>query len=158
MIKVQIIQFSIRTYFCLRTVKCNTVLFQTIQFCISIQFSPVWPIDRTLSGATTPDQSRPGSDSNERVQHLPQSSSITGTSPSDCLVPYPGQSLARGFLPLCRVPVDVFYSPSRLGNISPMVRHPDIYMCVCVCNMEILSSTDRLPVSLYYNSLVWVDT
>ena len=31
----------------------KTVLFQTIQFFISSQFSPIWLIDRTLSGATT---------------------------------------------------------------------------------------------------------
>ena len=35
----------------------------------------------------------PGSDCNEGVFGIPQSSSITGTSPSDCLVSYPGQSL-----------------------------------------------------------------
>ena len=38
----------------------KTVLFQTIQFSISIQFSSIRPIDRTLSGATTPGQSGPG--------------------------------------------------------------------------------------------------
>ena len=32
----------------------KTVPFQLIQFCISTHFSPVWPIDRTLTGATTP--------------------------------------------------------------------------------------------------------
>ena len=38
----------------------------------------------TLSGATTPDKSRPGGDGNEVVICIPQSSSITGASPSDC--------------------------------------------------------------------------
>ena len=38
------------------------------------------------SGATTLAQSGPGSDGNEGVLHIPQSSSITGTAPSDCLV------------------------------------------------------------------------
>ena len=38
-----------------------------------------------LSGATTPGQSGPGSDGNEGVLRIPQSSSIAGTSPSDCL-------------------------------------------------------------------------
>ena len=47
----------------------------------------------TLSVATTPDQSGPGSNGNEGVLHIPQSLSITGTSPSDCLVSYPGHSL-----------------------------------------------------------------
>ena len=34
-------------------------------------------IDRILSGAITPDQSGPGSDGNEEVLRVPQSSSIT---------------------------------------------------------------------------------
>ena len=64
----------------------KTVQFQTIQYRISTQFSSIQPIDRALSGATTPGQSGPGSDGNEGVLHMPQSSSIAGTSPSDCLV------------------------------------------------------------------------
>ena len=32
-----------------------TVLFQTIKFSISTQFSSIWPIDRTISDATSPD-------------------------------------------------------------------------------------------------------
>ena len=51
--------------------------------------SSIWAIDRNLSGAITPAQSSPGSDNNEGVLCIPQSSSITGTSPSDCLVLYP---------------------------------------------------------------------
>ena len=47
----------------------------------------------TLSGATTPGQSEPGSDGNEEVLCIPQSSRITITSPSDCFVTYPGHSL-----------------------------------------------------------------
>ena len=39
-----------------------------------------------LSGATTPGQSGPGSDGNEEVLRIPQSSSIAGTSLSNCLV------------------------------------------------------------------------
>ena len=58
-----------------------------------MQFSAIWPIDRTLSGITTLGQSGPGSDGNEGVLRIPQSSSITGTSPSDCLISYPGHSL-----------------------------------------------------------------
>ena len=51
----------------------------------------------TLSGATTLGQSRPGSDGNERVLHIPQTSSIIGTSPSDYLVSYLGHSLWRSY-------------------------------------------------------------
>ena len=71
----------------------------------------LWPIDRTLSGATTPDQSGPGHDRNEGVFHIPQSFSITGTSLSDYLVSNPGHSLGwGGVLPLCRGAVGIFYS------------------------------------------------
>ena len=60
-----------------------------MQFSINTQFSPIWLIDRTLSGATTPGQSELGSDGNKGVLHIPQNSSITEASPSDCLVSYP---------------------------------------------------------------------
>ena len=55
----------------------------------------IWPIDRTLSGANTPGQSGPGSDGYEVVLHIPKSSNITGASPSDCLVSYPGHSVGE---------------------------------------------------------------
>ena len=42
------------------------------------------------TGATTPGQSGPESDGNERVLNIPQ------TSPSDCLMSYPGYSLGEG--------------------------------------------------------------
>ena len=45
----------------------KTVLFQTTQFGISKQFSSIWLIDRTLSGATTLGKSGPGSDGNKGV-------------------------------------------------------------------------------------------
>ena len=53
--------------------KCQKDIFQIIQLSISPQFSSIWPIDRTLSGANTPDQSGPGSDGSERVLGIPQS-------------------------------------------------------------------------------------
>ena len=53
------------------------------------------PIDRALSSATT------SSDGNEGVLRIPQSSSTAETSPSDCLVSYPGHSLG-GLTPLQR--------------------------------------------------------
>ena len=49
----------------------KTALFQTIQFSISTQFSSIWPIDRTLSRATIPGLSRPGSNGNEGVLRIP---------------------------------------------------------------------------------------
>ena len=71
----QIIQFSISTQF-----KCQKILLlPTIQFSINTQFSSIWPIHSELR-----------SDDNEGVFCISQISSITGTSPSDYLVSYPG--------------------------------------------------------------------
>ena len=70
----------------------KTIQFQIIQFSISTLFSSIWPIDRTLSGATTPGQSEPVCNGNKEVLRIPQSS------PSDCLVSYPEYSL-RGSYP-----------------------------------------------------------
>ena len=39
-----------------------------------------------------PGQSGPGTNGNEGVLHIPHSPSITGTSPSDFIVSYPGHS------------------------------------------------------------------
>ena len=59
------------------------------------------PLKGPLQGATTPGHSGPGGDGNEGVFHIPQGSSITRTSPSDCLESYPRLSL-RGLAPLQR--------------------------------------------------------
>ena len=48
----------------------------------------------TQSDPTTPSQIGPGSDGFDGVLRIPQSSSITRASPSDCLVLYPGYWLA----------------------------------------------------------------
>ena len=64
-----------------------------MQFSISTHFSSFGPIGRTLSGATAPGQSGPGINGNYGVLCIPQSSSITGTLPSDCLVSYAGHWL-----------------------------------------------------------------
>ena len=50
----------------------KTVLFQVIQFSISTQFSSIWPIDITLSDATTTGQSEPDSNGNERYSAFPK--------------------------------------------------------------------------------------
>ena len=50
-----------------------------------------------LSGATTLGKSGPGSNGNEGVLCIPQSPSITGTAPLDCLVSYPRHSLGRSY-------------------------------------------------------------
>ena len=53
----------------------------------------IWPIDRTLSGATTLGQSESESDGNEGVFCISQSSSFNAASLSDNLVSYPGHLL-----------------------------------------------------------------
>ena len=60
------------------------VLFLTNWFNVSHLFahSSIWPIDRTLSDATTPDQIESGRNRNEGVHHIPQSSR-SWVSPSD---------------------------------------------------------------------------
>ena len=54
-------------------------------------------VHRTLSSATTPRQTGPGSDGNDGVLHIPQRSSITGASQSDCFMSYPGHTLGESF-------------------------------------------------------------
>ena len=83
----------------------KTVLFQTIQFSISTQFT-------CQSGATSLGQSRPGSDGSEGLRQIPQTSSITGISQLDFLVSY------QDTLPLCREAVSVFYNSSRLCKFA----------------------------------------
>ena len=77
--------------------KFQTVLFQAIQFGLSTQFSSIWPIDRTLSGAATPGQSGPGSEGNKGILRIYQSSSFTGISLLDFLVLYLGHSLVKSY-------------------------------------------------------------
>ena len=55
--------------------------------------SSIWPIDRTLSGATTPDHRGAWSEGDKGLHHIPQSSGITGASPSEYLDSYLGLSL-----------------------------------------------------------------
>ena len=54
-------------------------------------------MDRTLSGATTPSSSGPGSDCNKGALCIPQSSCFTGSSPPDYLVLYSGNSLEKSY-------------------------------------------------------------
>ena len=68
-----------------------------MMFSINKQLGSIWPIIRTLSGVTTTDKTTPGSDDNEEVLCIPQTSSITGTSPSDNLVPYLGHSFGKSY-------------------------------------------------------------
>ena len=70
----------------------------------------IWPIDRTLSGATNLGQGGPGRDGNEEVLHIPQICKA-GASPSNGLMSYWRHSLV-GILPFCKNAVSIFYSAS----------------------------------------------
>ena len=91
----------------------KTVLFQIIQFSISHLFAKsnrsIWPIDRTLWGATTLSQSRPGRDTlhSPKLQHC-----WTEASPLDFFSVISRTLMGGGVLPLCRDAVCVLYSPS----------------------------------------------
>ena len=58
--------------------------------------------------------SGPASDANEGVRCIPQSSSITGASPSDCLVSYPGHSLEQSY-PSAEMQSMYFAAPADLA-------------------------------------------
>ena len=75
----------------------KTVLFHTIHFSIRTQFSSVLPIDRTLSGTTTPGPGGPGRGVSKGVLRIPQRS-ITETSFFYCHIQNRGA-------------VGIFYSP-----------------------------------------------
>ena len=81
----------------------KTVLFQATQSIISTLFSSIWPVDRTLSGATTVAQSGIGNDGNKGVLH------ITGPSPS-------------GSYPSVEKQLVYFTTPDWLGKTALEVR------------------------------------
>ena len=76
-------QFSLAP---VRSLNVKNSSFQAIRFSIRTQFSSIWPMDSSLSGATSPGHSGHENDGNEGLLRILQSSSITGTSPPDCLV------------------------------------------------------------------------
>ena len=78
----------------------KVVLFQTIRFSISTQFSSNWPIGPYL-GTTTPGLRWSENDGNKGVCCIPQSSNA-GDSLSDCLTSYKDRRLGGGRTPLQR--------------------------------------------------------
>ena len=107
--------------------KCQNSSILTIQFSTNTQFKCKKPVlwrkhglvlfntyIGPLSGATTPGQSGPGSNGNKRVLHIPLSSSITGTSPLDCLMSY--QDTRGGVYPSAEV--RSVYSTAPVDNFT----------------------------------------
>ena len=113
----QVLQYcshNLISVICLHIVKSKTVRFQTIQFSLCHLFGHSLDGETVLShpsGATTPGQSEPGSNSNEGLLCIFQGSSITGTSPSDCLVSYPDHSLRERSYPAAEM--QVVYSTAQ---------------------------------------------
>ena len=112
---------------CYRSLVCTqlndeTVLFQTNQFCISHLFvqtwdvKPIWPIDRTVRcyssepGLTWKRWQWRGTPHSPKLQYYLSLSIRLLSVISRTLV------AGRGFLPLCRDAVGVFYNPSRQGG------------------------------------------
>ena len=115
---------------------CSQFKCQTVQ---------IWPIDRALSGATTPDQSGLGSYGIEGVLHILQTSK-TGALPSNGLMLYLGHSLGgEGVLPLSRDAVGIISGSSRQGciywrkinltecKIEKVIYSKNLFNCECIC-------------------------
>ena len=76
-----------------------------------VRFSSTGPIDGILSCATTPSKSRPGSNGNEWLLHITQSSRV-GASWLDYLMSSSGHLVQFGeVLPLYKDAIGVFYNP-----------------------------------------------
>ena len=59
----------------------------------------------------------------EEVLHIPQSSSIFGASPSDCLASYPGHSLERSY-PSAEIQPMYFIAPANLARVYREIKLP----------------------------------
>ena len=81
----------------------------------------------------TPGQSGSRSDANEGILCIPQSSSITGTSPSDCLVSYPGHPLGVGTYPSAEKQLVYSTAPADWARMYALNVCVYIYICKCVC-------------------------
>ena len=123
-------QFSLA----LHSLNIKTVLFQVIQFSINTVLFYLThrldPIRCDHSG-----QSVPGSDGNEGVVHIPESSSITGTLPSDCLVSYPGHLLVGGGVSYPSAVVQSVYStaPAPTGQEWRIEQKTKRRLFNCLC-------------------------
>ena len=78
--------------------------------------SSIWPIDRTLSGATILGQSGPRINGNKGVLHISHSSSIIVVTPLDCLVSYPGHLLAKESYPSAEMQSVYSAVPAQLSQ------------------------------------------
>ena len=64
----------------------KTDIFQTIQFSVSTLLSSIWPLDKSLQALPLRARVDLRAMAINDIFRIPQSSSITGVLPSDCLV------------------------------------------------------------------------
>ena len=83
-------------------------------------------IEKALAHATSPGQSRSGGVGNEGVLRISQSSSITGASPSDCLMSYPGHLFGMSY-PYAEI--QTVYSTAPADWAAFMNNWNSIYVC-----------------------------
>ena len=116
------------------------LLFLTFQCSIShllahgLNVNSIGAIDGTLSSATTPSQSEPGSNAYEGVLRIPKSSK-TGASRSDCFMSYPKHLLGESYP--SAVMQSVYSTPPadcttpflKMGRLQPFV-HFSIVLCL----------------------------
>ena len=92
-------------------------------------------MDKTLSGATIPSQSKPGSNGNEGAPLIRQTSRSEAP-PSDCLVSYTGHSLRR-YCPSAEMP-SVY--PTALSRLSCVYSNTRIYVCARIFNIFLVNN------------------
>ena len=123
----------------------------------------IWPIDRTLSSATTPGQSGLGSNGKERVFHISQSSR-TGASSYRSFSVISRTFIRRGGLFLGRDSVNVFYSPiphfPKLQGWSLAIRWFNVIPRTLIEWMGVLTPLCRDAISIFYNTTPpnWADS
>ena len=76
----------------------------------------------------TPSQSGHRNDGNEGILHIPQSSSITTASPSDCLMSHPGHSLGVSYP---SADMHLVYSTAP-ANLADTTMSGTVYINTCV--------------------------
>ena len=103
------------------------VLFQAIKFSINTQFCSIWPIDSTLSGATTLGQSGPESHGNEGILCNPPKLHHHWILTIQLqlywnftirLLSVISRTRVGGVFSLWKGPVGVFYNLGQLGKMS----------------------------------------
>ena len=107
--------------------------------------SSIWSTDRILSYVTTPGKSGPGNNENEGILCIPQSSSITGASPSDCLVSYQGYSLKEGSYSSAETQSVSATALANWGNFN--------FVKLCKCQLLLVVNVDVFSFLTFFSFL-----